>query len=178
MAREGAKAGDAGLSADQVSKAGEGILKRRLTQNGWKYDEVETRGPNSAGYDLRVKPPGGKWRCAEIKTGQRLGWLEPDIRKCVSFRWSNNSTGRHLYLDEARPRPALEMNFDLSKIPFDVVFVVTNVGSRRPVIYYYTRDEVLRLPKTALTYKGFLRFRLGKQHEREPYRWPRADGVV
>jgi hypothetical protein len=67
------------------------------------------------------------------------------------------------------------MTFNRDRIPFDVVFVVTNVGTPEPVIYYYTRDEVLRRARTALTYKGFLRFSLGTEEERRPHRWPRTD---
>jgi hypothetical protein len=157
-------------SNSEIDKEGMRILKAALTSCGWTYEDVEGR----PGYDLWVRAPEAERKRAEVKSGRKDGWPHIDIRKALKARWNNGSEKDDPLLSELGPRPTVEVTFDLQALTFDEVFVVTRVGSPQPNIYHFTREEITGLPRTRLSYKGFLNFRLGAQEQRAPYRWPKA----
>lgn len=157
-------------SASEIDKEGRNILRARLRELGWTYQDVDDR----EGYDGWVSAPGGERKRVEVKSGKKGGWLHIDVRRARKARWNDGSEKDEPLVSGLGPNPTVEVKFDLAALPFDEVFIVQGVGMAEPTIYQLTRNEILQLPRTRLSYKGFLIFSFGTPKDRELYRWPRA----
>ncbi len=143
------------------------VLKLELRRRGWRYDVVSGR----PGYDLRVREPHRGWKRVEVKSGTKDGWLHIDVRKALKTRWNSGSNAQDPLVRGLGDRPSVKVTFDLDSLTFDEVFVVTRIGSAKPIVYRLRRKQVLTLPATRLSYRGFLTFRLGPSGQRERYQW-------